>query len=200
MSNLPTKDQLREAAHSLSTRTPEWAVADRQPKHPETKMPAGPSVENDWVIAASQDEGWHLKRFQQLLEANSIPSEIDRLARVLRVRRDALRAACHLQRVHRQELRRPAQLDAKRARDAEILGLAAPPILVLGVMCVLLAVLVWDKTPPLLVWPLLFASICLTALFMVRIVAVVLEWLRQRHLAANSVSPSRGHPCDPHAQ
>jgi hypothetical protein len=191
---LPTKDQLRAAAFGFSARVPEWAVAERQACGRVTPPPKAATRHDDWVIAASQYEGWDLKRFQLLLARHSIESEIDRRARVLRVHRRALREACNLQRAYRSDVRsRPLKREAQTAIDWTFARIGGPPLTFLGLTLWLCLIMVWAPRLHYLTWAALFALICLTAFFTARALFAGLHSLRQKRLAADGVLPGRGH-------
>lgn len=128
-SRLPTKAALRAFAFGLAPRIPEWIIASEQrPAASPESVRSSPW--DDWVIVASQHEGWQLRPFQALLRRNGIESALDRSLGVVRVHRSKFRQATSLLRTHRNRLRWKGQGSKRATHDGDFLAFLWFPTLV----------------------------------------------------------------------
>jgi hypothetical protein len=160
---LPTRLQLQVEAFGLSTRTPEWMLAGRGCK-PASAAVCSPSADTTWVVAATSADGWGLLRVRALFSRHGIKAELDRPAKLIRVPRNSLRAACGLLRAHRPQLRKRRLV---RPRGSDKIGFAVMvglPILLGMSFLVLDSHLLHDSIVPV---PWAIACLALTTLIVI---------------------------------
>lgn len=188
---LPTRSQLRAEAFGLAPRTPEWLKVERIGGPSKSDPPVPPSADETWVVAASRSDGWVLERFAALLEHHAIHSEVDRAAGLLRVHRSALRAALHLLRTHRRQLRRSKAARERKIVDGVLLGMVGPPFVLAGVLTVIILALSAPQPATDKLLNAAYLALLLTVFFTARAALAAIRWLTYSSRGVDAAQPDR---------